>query len=570
MFIRIKPGGKYKYVEIVESYRDPVTKTSVPLTIQRLGRLDKLEEKDPEILEKLRAQVAEINQNVNKKKESEKRLEVEKFLSTTDGEETKEGYPEKNYGHAIYRKIWDEMNFDTKLKKLQKEHSAATYDLANITYLMVINRLLNPGSKLAVYKEMDNFLWKVEKIEKINLNHIYRSLDLLAANKEEIEEYTDKRIRKLYQRELDVAFYDVTTYAFESVETDGLKEFGYSKDKKFNEVQVVMGLLIDRYGIPLGYELFPGNTSDYSTLATILGQLKEKYKIKKIIITADRGLNSKNNLQLIKEMGFGYVMAYKIRGATEKIKKEVLDQEGYTWEKDTFRYKVYDYENRIKSKDGEVVLDEKLIVTWSETRRQKDEHDRLRLVEKAQKLMEKPGAVAAEMKKGGKKYLKPEKGKIQFEINYEQIEYDAQFDGYYGIETSEMSLSAAEIIEIYHGLWKIEESFRVLKTDLEVRPCFVWTEKRIKGHFVMCFIALTIQRILEYKLECADCHLSTAKIIAGLSSANLLVYSEKTRPIYLKIANNPDFDRILSAFSMTPLFSRNTRKDIRDIIALQI
>ncbi len=172
------------------------------------------------------------------------------------------------------------------------------------------------------------------------------------------------------------------------------------------------------------------------------------------------------------------------------------------------------------------------------------------------------------MKKGGKKYLKAEKGKIQFEVNYEQIEYDAQFDGYYGIETSELSLSASEIIEIYHGLWKIEESFRVLKTDLEARPCFVWTEKRIKGHFVMCFIALTIQRILEYRLGCADCHLSTAKIIEGLSSANLLVYSEKTRPVYLKIANNPDFDLILSAFSMTPLFSRNMRKDIRDIIAL--
>ena len=125
-----------------------------------MGRLDKLEEKDPEILEKLRAQVAEMNQNANKKKESEKRLEVEKFLSATDGEETKEGYLEKNYGHAIYRKIWDEMNFDYILEKLQKEYSAATYDLANTTYLMAISRLLNPGSKLATYKKMDNFLWK--------------------------------------------------------------------------------------------------------------------------------------------------------------------------------------------------------------------------------------------------------------------------------------------------------------------------------------------------------------------------------------------------------------------------
>ncbi|MHC1773408.1 MAG: hypothetical protein AB9907_17065 [Flexilinea sp.] len=134
-------------------------------------------------------------------------------------------------------------------------------------------------------------------------------------------------------------------------------------------------------------------------------------------------------------------MVYKIRGATEKIKKEVLNQEGYTWQNDTFRYKVYDYENRIKSKDGEAVLAENLIVTWSETRRRKDEHDRLRLEEKAQKLAEKPGAIAAEMKKGGRKYLKPEKGKIQFEVNYEQIEYDTRFDGYYGIETSELSLS---------------------------------------------------------------------------------------------------------------------------------
>ncbi len=155
---------------------------------------------------------------------------------------------------------------------------------------------------------------------------VFRSAGRIQSRDRKIYRQTDQE--NIYKRELDVAFYDVTTYAFESVESDGLKEFGYSKDKKFNEVQVVMGLLIDRCGIPLGYELFPENTSDYSTLVTILGQLKEKYKIRKIILTADRGLNSKNNLRLIKEMGFGYVMAYKIRGATEKIQKRSIESGG--------------------------------------------------------------------------------------------------------------------------------------------------------------------------------------------------------------------------------------------------
>lgn len=166
-------------------------------------------------------------------------------------------------------------------------------------------------------------------IPEMDLNHLYRSLDLLAENKENIENYVFDRNRTLFNMGGDVVLYDVTTFYFERVREDGFRDFGFSKDNKINEVQIVVGLLIDSEGQPIGYELFPGNTLDSKTLERSLGKLKERFNIRQVIIVADRGLNSKLNLSRIKEMGYDYIVASRLKKMPESVIGEVFDSKGY-------------------------------------------------------------------------------------------------------------------------------------------------------------------------------------------------------------------------------------------------
>jgi transposase len=258
--------------------------------------------------------------------------------------------------------------------------------------LMAIQHLLEPRSKLATYEHQNRY-WNMDDIP---LHHLYRSLDKLAEWKEEIEtglyEYNYIRLDK----KVDVVFYDVTTFAFESVNADELRDFGFSKACKFNEVQVVMGMVIDSDGIPVGYELFPGNTFDGKTMVDALKNIKKRFGINRVIIVADRGINSKGNLNLIKEAGYGYIMASKIKGMSKEMQEKILSVDGFNSIKDKegveiFRYKTIDYINIFTDENKKKhELSENLIVSYSEKRAAKDIKDRERLVAKAESMLKNP------------------------------------------------------------------------------------------------------------------------------------------------------------------------------------
>ena len=190
MFLRIKPAGKYQYVEIVETYRDPETKISRTNVIEKIGRLDKIVEEDPEIIEKLKKRVEKLNQDAEEKRNIDRRKSVEQFLS--EGKRRgNSGYPVRNYGYVVYKHIWDEMKMDSILGKEQQQNSKSNYDLAKITFLLTISRLLNPASKLRTYQERGNYLGQNFELD---LNQIYRTLDLLSNGNVASEESMDRRI----------------------------------------------------------------------------------------------------------------------------------------------------------------------------------------------------------------------------------------------------------------------------------------------------------------------------------------------------------------------------------------
>lgn len=539
-----KASNGYQYVKIIQGYRDPKTKKPTYKVIEKVGRLDKLLAEDPNIIEKLTVRVEEMNAQEELLERQNAKEKIEKLLKPIPDSGNKK-YPSRNFGYLLYKNVWDELNLDSFFCYRQKKWPKLELNLRDMTFLQCVSRIITPCSKLATYKKQNQFLEHYDFKEQ----NFYRVLPYLATLKEPLEKYLHKKICEQTDRDMAVVFYDVTTYYFESVTEDALKGFGFSKDNKVNLVQVVMGLLIDNNGIPVGYDLFPGNTSDFSTLKPILSTFKKKYGVNKVIITADRGLNSKSNLLEIKKMGFGYIMAYKIRSSSAEMKGKVLDPEGYTTFGENYKYKVLPYENIIKDKETKEPhrLKEHIIVSFSSSRYIKDQKDRERLIEKAERLVSRPSNYKSEMKKGGKKYIDINLNGKDIQINWEKIKKEQLLDGYYAIETSELELPAEEIINIYRKLWKIEESFRVMKTQLQARPIYVWTKANIEGHFVMCYLALVLQRMLEYKLDRANLKITTDEIIAAVTAATITIVDDDN---YMRLEDGDTFDKMLEALKL--------------------
>ena len=538
MIVQVYTNRGNKYVRVVHSYRDPETNKPKMKVIKNYGNLEKLLKQDKNFLEKLEKEIKEKNERLK-----ESTIDKIKKIETNNFE--KEGLVRKNYGYLVYEKIWQELGMSRWIKDIK---TRSKIEIEEILKQLVFQRLLTPSSKKSAYDHRENY---VDFRNDLILEDYYRVLDIIYDEKEKLEKHLNSTLKKKFNRELNVVLYDVTTYYFESVKKDEIKGFGFSKDNKVNQVQVVMGLLIDNNGIPVGYELYPGNTSEFSTLYPVIKNLKEKYKLKKVIVAADRGLNSGKNLLLLKELGLDYVMAYKLKGAKKEI-KEKLFEDGYTIEKE-FKYKLIEHVKEIRV-DGKVEkIQDNLLLGYSEKRAKKDKADRQRLLDKADKLLNNPSMMKQELKKGGKKFIKVTKGNLDIELDVKQIEEAEKMDGFFAIEYSQKELTGREVREIYGSLWKIEDSFRVLKTNLEARPIFVWSEKRIRAHFLICYLALVIERYLEKLLKDNNVNLSTAKIQEAIRNTTLGSVETLMGDYYIKDAESKEYLDIINSVKMNKI-----------------
>lgn len=542
MFIKITKSGKYEYVQIVQSRR--VNGRVTHEVLMNLGRRDEIENNP--MFQRLANKLAELSGLL---------------VGRKDLGETSEAII-RNWGYVIYKRLWQFLELDVCLEEIRKKDSKARFNLAQTSFLMALQHLLEPRSKLGAFNHQDRYA----KLPKLELQHLYRSLDMLSENKDKIEDHIFGKDYNLFHTSVDIVFYDVTTFAFESVNQDGLRDFGYSKDNKYNEVHVVMGLLIDGNGFPIGYELFNGSTFDGKIMIEALKNLKKRFGIRRVVIVADRGLNGKLNLKMIHEAGYGYIVASRVRKMSWQIQKQIFDSAGYieiagpvaeNGEPEKIRYKIISHVNVVKDEEGKVYeLPENLIITYSERRAKKDRADRERLIEKAKRLMEEPEKINASMKRGGRKYLKKEAEEttdIHWVLDEEGIKRDEQFDGYFGIQTSEQNMKAEEILSAYHTLWRIKESFRIMKSTLEVRSVFHWTEKRIKGHFVICFLAFLLERKLEHRLKEARIpDASPEKIREAINRLELIEIELNGQPYYIKTKGTELGNKILKAMGIQP------------------
>ena len=546
------------YIEC--SVRKPGVKHPVREIVKRFGKKKDLLAQDPLALEKIQQEVDEMNRNCKGRQlvsspSSLKSLNSDlSALLEQQSLDKQAVFETRSAGCLILQRLYDQLKFDAKFDYIKK-CSQFQYDLAKITKDLVLLRILNPASKRrSSIKGHRHYLG----IDLDNLDHIYKSLDVLSEHKTDIVRYWNRQIGKeVSERDTSVCLYDITTYAFESTDADSLRDFGYSKDKKFNEVQVVMALATDKDGLPLDYGLYKGNQAEGATMVPFVDELKKKFNIKSFTVVADRGLNSKGNIDSLVKLGDNYVLSSKIRDASDDIKAQVLSEEGripmekatedgeiidYGWYKeihtdgpikyDTPQYafeeadegKTRDLEAKLKHKktaSGKTVkskLKRRYIITWTASRARKDKKDRERLIRKARGLVSKPADIKAGFKRGGRSYVLVDMDTESARIDDALIAEQSRFDGIHVVETS-LEAPALEVVKIYKNLWKIEDSFRYLKSNFRARPVYVRLEDHIRGNFLICFLALCLHRFLEYKLKKENKKANTDQIIDGLNNA---------------------------------------------------
>jgi transposase len=318
--------------------------------------------------------------------------------------------------------------------------------------------------------------------------------------------------KSLFKEKIDLIFFDATTLYFESFNEDEFKKNGYSKDGKFNQPQVVLALMVTKEGLPIGYKAFEGDTFDGHTLIPVLKEVKEQYNLDKVVFVADAGMFSKDNLKEFeklydKESNITYIVGARIKNMTKKIKAQITDMDNYTKLNDDMKVATFDLD------DGK-----KLLVSHSIKRAKKDKYDREKNIQKLRDKFNKSKSPKSYLSNSGyKKYLQLEDSKnsnceFKLVIDEEKIKEDLVWDGLKGIITNNNELTNEELIAQYTNLWQVEESFRITKHDLKIRPIYHWKPSRVKAHLAISFMAYTLVRHLEHRVRLQYIKLSPQRI----------------------------------------------------------
>lgn len=484
----------------------------------------------------------------------------------------------KNLGYSILKKIYNELDLNTFFNNKQKNFKM-DYKLNDIFELLIYSMILYPGSKLDNYNNKDIFFDKFD----FSLKDMYRSLDYFQSMQDEIQTLIWNKTKDSYNRDTSSVYYDCTNYYFEISYNDedlidefgnvlekGYRKKGPSKEHRKDPI-IQMGLLMDKTGIPLSYNLFPGNESEKTTLRPTLKKTKKHYNLDRVITVADRGLNTSDNTLFIAGKNDdehtnhdGYVFGQSVLGSDKEFKDYVLNQDDYLFDeiidednnKITFKHKSRIFAKTVQIKrDGKrtnkSTIYQKQMVYYSDkyAKRQKKERDLV--IAKATDLINNPSKYTLATSYGASKYINnidynKQTGEViakDLSLKLDKIKEEEKFDGYYSIVTSELKMSDKELRDVYKGLWKIEESFKITKSNLESRPVYVWTKEHIEAHFLTCFVSLVILRLLEQKISRKY---STEKIINSLKNWNC---SKLEHDIYLNSNYSTEINDILNKFN---------------------
>jgi len=527
MYLRKSISNGKPYLSFVQGYRqDGKVKQK---TIEKLGYLEDLEKLYADPI----AHFKQVAKERSKSESPQKRLELDLSSILPDEADFR-----KNVGYAVPKSVYSLLGirefFQNKQRRLKVD-----YNLNSIFSLLVFNRFLFPSSKKHAFETKEDYFESFD----FSLTDVYRSLDYFYKYSNEIQQHLHQRVCELVGRDKHLSYYDVTNYYFEIPYEDedeydddgklvkkGQKKRGPSKEHRKDPI-VQMGLLMDSNGIPMAFNTFSGGESEKTSLLPTVRRVKKDFDLERVIIVADRGLNTSDNTALLSGKNHddmqghdGYVYGQSILGADQEFKKWVLGQNDYLIDKEkdkdgnpvVFKHKSRIFAKKIQLKNAtgkrtqRMEIYQKQMVYYSEKYSKKQKKDREKAIAKAKDLIANPGRYSRATSFGAASYVNNIKfskdtGEIPdgqiLSLNEAKIQQEEQYDGYYSIVTSEKHLSDAEIRDIYKGLWEIEESFKIIKSEFNARPVYVKTDEHVDAHFLVCFVALVIMRVLEQMLE---------------------------------------------------------------------
>lgn len=422
----------------------------------------------------------------------------------------------KNVGSAVLLAVYDAFGAETVIRNATRGSKAA-YDANAVMRLLTVERIIDPGSKKGAWENRGRHFFRCE----FSLEDTYRALDVLCGCRDRVVSAINRSVDKMGIRDTACVFYDVTNYYFEVDDADGeggLRRKGVSKEHRKSPI-VQMGLLQDSRGIPIGYRLFPGNTPDPCTMLDVLAEMKRDYGQDRVVVVGDKGNNCSANIAALVARGDGFVYSQSIRGTKSgaELKNWVLSDDGYECAANADGHVTYKVKSRqgyktvsVEGPDGakrKVDVEVKYVAFWSEKYEKRARKERQAAIDKARRLVGDPGAYTAAAHFGAAKYVKGlsfdgKTGELleaatALEFDEDRLAADEACDGYYCIVTSETGMADGDVIEAYRGLWRIEESFKVTKSDLETRPVYVSRQEHIEAHFLTCYVALCILRVIQ-------------------------------------------------------------------------
>lgn len=578
------------YLSIVDGYRiDGKVKQKV---YQKLGYLDDLKKQFENPVEYYKNYVENL-----------KKEQITKITTTFDVTKDNDFNDDTfNIGYVYLKNIFRDLNIANVLKSKQYSTNIK-YSLSKACELLTYSRILDPGSIKYIYEHKNQFFESFD----LSIDDLYRSLKPMLECKENIFKIIWDNTKEKYNRDASTSFYDCTNYYYEidyddpdiinekgEIVKKGLRKRGVEKNHRPDPI-IEMGLLLDKQGFPISYNIFPGNTKESETLIPEIKKIKRRHEIDKVIVVADRGLNCSDNMikmagiDLDKKNRDGYIYGQSIRGADQEFKDwvlkddyiidKIIDEEG---NEIIFKHKSRIYPKKMQitredkglTKSGNkrkqsITVDQKQMVYYSQKYAEKQKRDRQIVIEKAKDLIKHPGNYTRSTSYGAAGYINniqfDEKtgivaGGLELTLNLNKIEEEAKFDGYYSIVTSEEHLSDLELRNIYKGLSKIEETFKITKSEFNARPINVRLEDHIDAHFLICFISLVIIRILQNNIN------NKYSIKTLLEKMKNFKCTHETGNLYKFIGYKPEIQHLNRKIGIEMDKKYDTRENIKKIL----
>ena len=452
-----KDGSTRTYLYLVEAVRSS-GKVRQEI-VANLGRIERLQEKGLDsVIEGLA------------------RYSKKQWLCSQAKEPALSGSEARSWGPAlVFRRLWEMLGLSDTMKK-SGASSRITFSADEAAFAMVLHRLEDPGSKRELYRHWLGTVYR-PAFDELQPQHFYRTLDLLAGNKDRIETALFEKARDLFTIDLDLVLWDTTSTYFEGNGPDEIASFGLSKDHRPDRVQVMVGVLMTRDGYPVAHEVFPGNTADVNTFKTVLRSVLKRFSVKRCVIVGDRGMISKSTVRELEESGLEYILGLGMR--RDKDGDRVLQTRG--------RYRVVEDNLQVKetSVDGKRYI---LCYNPNEAKRQKQTREHV--VEQLKRQIQ-TGVKSLVKNRQYRRFLLIE-DKERIGIDEKAVEREGKYDGKWILKTN-TAMPAEEVAMAYKSLWQVERAFREMKSSLDLRPVYHWSESRVRGHIMVCFLALVLE-----------------------------------------------------------------------------